>query len=176
MATSYFKKLYISVKPKTSPETNENVRAYGKRIYAIADGEIVDTRNNEVENSKPGKKDGGKANEVVIRHGDLIIKYEHFQTGSINPALFRAGAKVKVGDFLGLAGNSGRSSGPHLHICVFHTDGSSSPLLFTNGYVTSRQAYSKNTPSSAWIPLNSRGIPTERSLIWPGDASPLNKE
>jgi hypothetical protein len=159
-------------KTDSNPPANSDARVYAKRVYAIADGEIVAVRNDQPENSRPGEKDGGKANEVVVRHGGLIMKYEHFKTGSINPALHE-GAKVKAGDFLGLAGNSGRSSGPHLHICVFHIDGSASPLLFSNGYVTGRADYGKPGQPSTWIPLSGLGLPTEKSIVWPGESPPL---
>jgi murein DD-endopeptidase MepM/ murein hydrolase activator NlpD len=154
-------------KEPDGPQTNENVRVYGKRIYAMADGEIVAVRNDQPDNSRPGVKDSGKPNEVVIRHGDFIMKYEHFIKGSISASL-RVGTKVKAGDFLGQAGNSGNASGPHLHICVYRVDGTSSPLLFSNGFVLNRQSFSKTTNSSDWIPLKGRGLPTEKSLIWPG--------
>src|SRR5262249_51812870 len=38
------------------------------------------------------------------------------QEGSLNPDLLTTGVSVKGSDFLGLAGNSGNASEPHLHI------------------------------------------------------------
>jgi murein DD-endopeptidase MepM/ murein hydrolase activator NlpD len=155
-------------KDPEGPQANANVRVYGKRVYAMADGEIVAIRNDQPENSKPGVKDSEKPNEVVIRHGDFIMKYEHFIAGSV-PSKLKIGDKVKTGDLIGQAGNSGNASGPHLHVCVYHVDGTSSPLLFSNGYVLNRQAYSKTTKPSDWTPLDGNGLTTEKCLIWPGD-------
>lgn len=153
-------------------DTNENIRVFGKRVYAIADGELIEYTGNNPDNSKPGVRDTDKANMISIRHGDYIVRYAHIKQGSLDPAL-KAGAKVKAGDYLGMAGNSGHhTSGPHLHICVQRADGGITPFIFTNGYVIGREQYNATTPASAWSPLEGRGIPGEKSLIWPGDAPP----
>jgi hypothetical protein len=153
-------------------DTNENIRVFGRRLYAITDGELIEYTGNNPDNSKPGVRDTDKANMISIRHGDYIVRYAHIKQGSLNPAL-KAGAKVKAGDYLGMAGNSGHhASGPHLHICVQRMDGGITPFIFSNGYVIGREQYNAATPASAWSPLNGRGIPGEKSLIWPGDVAP----
>jgi hypothetical protein len=37
------------------------------------------------------------------------------QKGNLNSALLQTGAAVKRGEVLGLAGNAGNSTGPHIH-------------------------------------------------------------
>lgn len=58
---------------------------------------------------------GGGGNCVRILHGDEIVLYAHFRKGSIPPGV-TPGATVTVGQLLGRMGNSGSSTGVHLHI------------------------------------------------------------
>jgi murein DD-endopeptidase MepM/ murein hydrolase activator NlpD len=52
-------------------------------------------------------------NSVVIEHpGPVFSLYAHLKTGSVK---VKAGAKVKKGTVVGLCGNSGNTSEPHLH-------------------------------------------------------------
>jgi murein DD-endopeptidase MepM/ murein hydrolase activator NlpD len=56
-------------------------------------------------------------NYVLIRHDDGTLgHYCHLQKGGV---LVRAGQKVETGDVIAHSGNTGFSSGPHLHFCVF---------------------------------------------------------
>ncbi len=57
---------------------------------------------------------GGFGNAVVIEHGyGIETTYGH-----LAEALVRPGERVKRGDRVGLMGNTGRSTGPHLHYQV----------------------------------------------------------
>lgn len=79
----------------------------GAPIYAIADG-VVTTHEDG---------NGGFGNYVVLTHrlnGKTITStYAHMQRGS---SPIEAGTTVKVGDFLGLVGDTGASVGAHLHL------------------------------------------------------------
>jgi murein DD-endopeptidase MepM/ murein hydrolase activator NlpD len=58
-------------------------------------------------------------NYVLIRHDDgTLAHYCHLQKGG---CLVKAGQRVAVGDIIARSGNTGFSSGPHLHLCVFMT-------------------------------------------------------
>lgn len=58
----------------------------------------------------------GEANLVRILHADgSMALYAHLQAGS---AAVRPGQKVEIGQRLANSGNTGRSSGPHLHFTV----------------------------------------------------------
>lgn len=59
----------------------------------------------------------GHENSVYIVHEDgTVLSYLHLTTGG---ALVRVGDEVKAGQPIGLSGDSGCSSGPHLHIALF---------------------------------------------------------
>lgn len=57
-----------------------------------------------------GKRSG---NYVTLRHGDFIVSYCH-----LSKTLVKKGQFVSAGEPIGLAGSTGRSTGPHLHLTV----------------------------------------------------------
>ena len=65
---------------------------------------------------------GGNWNAVYITHGDgSTAWYGHLKEGSLtNKAV---GDTVKAGDYLGVMGSSGNSTGPHLHLEVYDSAG-----------------------------------------------------
>ena len=72
----------------------------GTPVLAVGDGEIVVAKNG-----------GAAGNYVAIRHGrQYMTRYMHMKKVLVKP-----GQKVKRGDRIGLSGNTGRSTGPHLH-------------------------------------------------------------
>jgi len=85
-------------------------------IYAIADGEIVykyDGCGHENEDKDYTKDTCGKrfGNHIIIKHDDnLYSLYAHLRQGSLIKA-----KKVKAGDKIAEMGNSGMSTGRHLH-------------------------------------------------------------
>jgi murein DD-endopeptidase MepM/ murein hydrolase activator NlpD len=75
-------------------------------------------------------------NYVLIRHDDGTLgHYCHLKKGGVK---VHPGQIVKTGDVIALSGNTGFSSGAHLHFCVFMTkDGrqrESIPVKFRNEY------------------------------------------
>ena len=173
--------------PGKDDSKNENYRIWGKPIYAMADGVVTFSLNNVPTNPKPGVKfdrkdypNSGGGNCFKIQHGELMALYAHMQTGSLNPSLLAVGSVVKKGEFLGLAGNSGNSSGPHLHIHVVKQDGIDGdaefrPLIFDNGYVIDKTALTGLDNNADWAKLNKQGLPgygTKRCYVWPGPSKP----
>jgi hypothetical protein len=58
-------------------------------------------------------------NYVLIQHEDgTVAHYCHLQKGG---CLVKPGQKVATGDAIAHSGNTGFSTGPHLHFCVFKT-------------------------------------------------------
>lgn len=102
---------------KTTGETNEDYYAFGKELYAPCDGEVVLVVD--------GIKDNlpGTPNPVYVPGNTVVIKtpnnefllFAHFRHHSIKVA---EGQKIKAGTLLGLCGNSGNSSEPHLHFHI----------------------------------------------------------
>jgi murein DD-endopeptidase MepM/ murein hydrolase activator NlpD len=58
----------------------------------------------------------GRANFVRILHDDgSMALYAHLKTGGV---LVRVGQQVQAGQQIGLSGNTGFTTGPHLHFAV----------------------------------------------------------
>ena len=99
---------------KGTGESNEEYYAFGKELYAPCDGEVVLVVD--------GVKDNipGVLNPIYIPGNTVIIKtangefafFAHFKQHTI---VVKQGQKVSSGALLGLCGNSGNSSEPHLH-------------------------------------------------------------
>ena len=173
--------------PNTDGTKNEHSRVWGKPIYAMADGVVKEFVNNCPNNPKPGEEadwssypNGGAGNHFYIQHGENIALYAHLQKGSLNASLMQVGKVVKAGDFLGLAGNSGSSSGPHLHVHVGKETNMESgpfrPLLFNNGYAISKASFTSLSSSADWTKMTAHGLPGyagTRAFIWPSSAKPF---
>lgn len=100
---------------------NEDYYAFGKELYAPCDGEVVLVVDG-VKDNIPGTK-----NPIYIPGNTVIIKtdknefvfFAHFKQHSI---VVKQGQKLNAGDVLGLCGNSGNSSEPHLHFHLQNTE------------------------------------------------------
>ena len=93
---------------RRSPFTEKKEFHAGLDIANRIGTKIVATANGKVSYAKK-KKFIGKI--VVIDHGHgIITKYGH-----LNKILVKKGDKVKRGDKIALMGNTGRSTGPHIH-------------------------------------------------------------
>ncbi len=92
--------------------------AWGQRILSPADGTVVAASDGaeDIPPGPPSKPGSGNpaGNHVVIDHGNGEFSLlAHLQKGSVK---VKAGETVKAGQLLGLCGNSGNTSEPHLHI------------------------------------------------------------
>lgn len=102
---------------KTDGKTNEDYYAFGEELTAPCDGEIVLVVD--------GIKDNipGITNPIYVPGNTVIIKtanneylfFAHFKQHSI---VVKQNQKIKQGQLLGLCGNSGNSSEPHLHFHI----------------------------------------------------------
>ncbi|PLR35395.1 murein DD-endopeptidase MepM [Chimaeribacter californicus] len=85
----------------------------GTPVLAVGDGEVV-----------VAKRSGGAGNYVAIRHGrQYMTRYMHLRKILVKP-----GQKVKRGDRIALSGNTGRSTGPHLHYEIWINQQAVNPL------------------------------------------------
>ncbi|MBL8269638.1 M23 family metallopeptidase [Steroidobacter sp.] len=112
------------------PKDNKNYYAFGHDALAVADG-VVAAVLDGVPNNVPGIDSRAQpitlanvgGNFVQLDVGDgLYAFYAHLQPGSLR---VKVGDKVRRGQVLGLVGNTGNSTEPHLH---FHISNSPEPL------------------------------------------------
>ena len=86
---------------------------YGTSVYASAAGEVIVSRNYGY--------NGGYGSYIVIRHANNTqTLYAHLSAN-----LVFQGARVEQGQIIGAVGNSGKSTGPHLH---FEVRGAANPF------------------------------------------------
>ena len=156
---------------------NESYFCYGQKVHAVANGVVTGVRD-EIQQNIPGAKSravpitletvGG--NHVIVDLGSNIYAlYAHLQPGSIRVKL---GDHVKLGQVLGLLGNSGNSTEPHLH---FQLIDHSSPLngegvpysfrsyrLLTHGTVNVDTGKENLLPNTRLVRFE---IPAENDLV-----------
>ncbi|WP_201764254.1 murein DD-endopeptidase MepM [Providencia sneebia] len=85
----------------------------GTPVLAVGDGEVI-----------VAKYSGAAGNFVAIRHGrQYTTRYMHLRQLLVKP-----GQKVKRGDRIALSGNTGRSTGPHLHFEMWVNQQAVNPL------------------------------------------------
>ncbi|WP_285275655.1 peptidoglycan DD-metalloendopeptidase family protein [Halopseudomonas bauzanensis] len=83
----------------------------GTPIVAARGGLVVKT-----ENQQSGRGTNPAGNFVRLLHDDGTMGvYLHLKQGSVN---VREGQRVRAGELLALSGNTGNSTGPHLHFVV----------------------------------------------------------
>lgn len=88
----------------------------GTDIYATADGEVISVISQK----------GGYGLHIEISHGDEFkTKYAQLSEFKV-----KKGQKVKRGQVIALSGNSGMSTGPHLHYEVRKNDEAVDPIDF----------------------------------------------
>ena len=98
-------------------ERNEDYFAFEKELIAPCEAEVVLVVDG-IKDNKPGE-----FNPIYIPGNTVILKtnngeylfFAHFKQNSI---IVKQGQKVKKGELLGLCGNSGNSSEPHLHFHI----------------------------------------------------------
>ena len=87
----------------------------GTKIYAARDGKVVEIVQSHNQHGMSLKM-RQFANYVIIEHSDKTLgRYFHLQQNGVKVKL---GTKVKKGDFIALSGDTGRTSGAHLHFVV----------------------------------------------------------
>ena len=109
---------------------NANWYGYGTPVVAVADGIVTETKDGIIENvpfspkmAVPITLETVGGNHVILDvGGGYYAFYAHLVPGSVKVKL---GDRVKKGQQVGLLGNSGNSTAPHLH---FHMGDKNSPL------------------------------------------------
>ncbi|MCI0747681.1 MAG: M23 family metallopeptidase [Verrucomicrobia subdivision 3 bacterium] len=84
-----------------------------------ARGGIVAKIKQDSSKGGPDRKHENHANYVLIRHDDGTLgNYAHLAKNGVKVAV---GQRIEAGDLIALSGNTGFSSGAHLHFSVFKT-------------------------------------------------------
>jgi hypothetical protein len=100
--------------------------AYGQTVHAVADGKIVGVVNRfeDQPTIKPVGEDRVKwpgGNSIVEDLGNgYFAFYAHLKPGSIK---VKEGDSVKSGDVMACVGNTGNTTGPHLHMHIARDPG-----------------------------------------------------
>lgn len=93
----------------------------------------------EVTNMDDLHKPGGKANFIEITHNDgTKVWYYHLYKGIRAEFNITIGSKVKKGQKIARSGNTGWSSGPHLHISHFDQNAKSMPTVYSDKFLLNR--------------------------------------
>lgn len=89
----------------------------GNPILATADGKVIDV-----------SYDGGLGNSITIQHSHgFLTRYGHLRSTGV-----RKGQQVEQGQVIATLGNSGKTTGPHLHYEVHLGTSLIDPLRFLN--------------------------------------------
>lgn len=88
--------------------------AVGTPVQAVASGKVVFAGPSMIKAANGEPAGGGYIVRIKFkdRLKDFTASYMHLKKGSIKVAV---GDKVEMGDVLALSGNTGESTGPHLH-------------------------------------------------------------
>jgi hypothetical protein len=139
----------------------ESYTIFGKPVFAVADAVVVAVTDGLPEQT-PGKYptniplDEADGNSVILDLGEQrYAMYAHMQPGSIK---VRTGENVKLGQVIGLVGNTGNSVAPHLHFQV--NDRPSS--LASNGLpyeIKDFQVTGKTPGTKAFDEAEEKGVP-----------------
>lgn len=102
-----------------------DLKADHEDVYAVLDGIVTES----------GWDSKGGGNYIKIKH------YDRFETAylHLSQMYYRAGEKVRAGFIIGKSGNTGNSTGPHLHFAVKEYGRNINPAHFLNDLINANQ-------------------------------------
>jgi murein DD-endopeptidase MepM/ murein hydrolase activator NlpD len=88
----------------------------GTPVYAMRAGQVIGVQD-RYPDTGGGPDKISKFNYVMVEHdGGYRSAYVHLQQGFRSTVQIKAGDRVEKGQLIGYSGNSGWSTGPHLHV------------------------------------------------------------
>ncbi|MCG3883678.1 peptidoglycan DD-metalloendopeptidase family protein [Photobacterium leiognathi] len=100
ISSRFNKNRLYSVTKRTSPHNGTDFAApVGTPVFAGTSGTVIISKHKRL-----------NGNYIVIKNGKYLTKYLHLSERKV-----KKGDRVQVGDEIGAVGNTGRSTGPHLH-------------------------------------------------------------
>jgi hypothetical protein len=171
--------LPASVGKATADQLPQDFRAWDLPIHAVADGTVIDTHDGMDDNTVIGQfpdptPSPGGGNYVWIAHADgTRTYYPHMRKNSLTVA---NGQSVTAGQIIGHLGNSGNTTGPHIHIEVrkYVATNPLRPWVLRDAWLVERAANTPWNPQSPlWVNGDGYGIPNKDMLIWPSSLPPV---
>ena len=161
---------------------NEDWFGFGAELIAVAEGVVRAIRDGVPDRSPLAQLppvievtlEAAAGNYVVLELGtNTFALYAHLQEGSV---AVEVGQRVRRGDMLGRLGNSGNTSGPHLHFHISDApglDGEGLPFEIDSfGFSARRQPTTFSRSGRIRNPPNWRRKPTiDRDFQWMGTCS-----
>ena len=102
-----------------------DLKADHEDVYAVLDGIVIES----------GWDSKGGGNYIKMKH------FDRFETAylHLSQMYYRTGEKVRAGFIIGKSGNTGNSTGPHLHFAVKEFGRSINPEDFLNDLINANQ-------------------------------------
>lgn len=98
-----------------------DIKAYYEKVYAVMDGVVTDS----------GWDSKGGGNYIKIKHtNSFVTSYLH-----LSEIYYKVGEIVKAGFIIAKSGNSGHSTGAHLHFSVSENGEYINPVHFLNDLI-----------------------------------------
>ncbi|WP_129790629.1 M23 family metallopeptidase [Sphingosinicella sp. CPCC 101087] len=114
---------------------------YGAAVVSPCEGTVLSARDGLPDLVPPqADPDNPAGNHVVIECGEVNVELAHLRRGSVEVA---PGNRLAAGDPVGLVGNSGNTTEPHLHIhAVDPESGTGVPMSFGGAVPVRNRLYS----------------------------------
>ena len=147
---------------------NKNYRDYGAEIHYVASGTVTEVKDGIPQNipgpasrAVPITLETIAGNHVIVKIADGVYAgYMHMQPGSIR---VKVGDRVARGQVLGLLGNSGNSTEPHLHFQLC----SESSTLACEGLPYAFSSFEVEGKGMGWKSSEPNQTPVKREMEIP---------